>query len=220
MNLIFAGPEGSGKTTQARIIARTHNLYYLGTGELFRKEIEQQTDLGKTIKEQFLDQGKYVADELVMGVVKKYVTANCKIAFDGVPRTQEQLLMLNQMLDGSKQKITAVFYFDLDGDDNMGLERCLSREVCRCGAVYGQAIPPTAQGQCTECQTQLKKRPEDTQEKIARRLQEYHYLTKPMIEKLQEQDGLVRRIDATQSPADVFYNINLIIAKIIRGTSH
>jgi len=193
MKLIISGPPGSGKGTRASRIAKALSLAHISTGDLFRKEIADGTELGKLAKG-IMDQGKLVPDEVTMGMLKNRLKQeDCKKGFilDGVPRTINQAEMLKE--------ITEIDYvINLDLPNEVIIERMGSRRTCKgCGAIFNvKTMPPKTEGKCDHCSAELIQREDEKPEIISKRLQVYDNQTKPLIE-FYNIINLLRNIDGT-----------------------
>jgi adenylate kinase len=157
INVLFIGPQGSGKGTQAKRLAAVRGIPHIATGDIFRAAIAEQTELGKLVKP-YLDSGQLVPDELTIGLIRERLQqpdTEGGFVLDGFPRTQAQATALDEMLDEIGRPLTAIFEFKLS--DEQALDRCLHR-------------------------AEIEGRPDDTPEVIARRLATYHELTEPIVE--------------------------------------
>ena len=202
MRLVFLGPPGAGKGTQAQRIAERYGLSHASTGDIFRQAIAQADELGRTVKE-YLDGGKLVPDELTSRVVEEMIIdKEDSYLLDGYPRTIQQARDLARMLEDRGQELDCVVYFSLD--DGSAVQRLTGRLVCsRCGANYHKDfMPPKAAGKCDQCGGALKVRSDSAEEVVRRRLTEYHEKTKPLVEFYEEQ-GLLKRVDASSAPDEV-----------------
>ncbi len=206
MNLVFLGPPGAGKGTQAVGVCEKYALPHISTGDILRNEIKQQTDLGKRAKE-FMDAGQLVPDEVVIGIVAARLRQpDCKkgFLFDGFPRTLLQAEALAQ-----QTKIELVININVPDDVIIG--RLSGRRVCKsCGATYHTENHKSKT--CDVCGGELVQRSDDTPETIANRLSVYHTQTSPLIE-YYAQSGVLNTVDGTQDINDVFVEICGILDK-------
>ena len=184
MRLIFLGPPGVGKGTQAEFVAKEFGIPKLSTGDLLRDSVQKKTTLGLKAKE-FMDRGELVPDEVVIGLVReKLNSAECQNGFllDGFPRTVPQADQLEILLNSKGDGLDRVLYFTLP--KNEIVKRISGRRSCpQCKAVYHvQAIPPKKNGICDVCGADLIQRNDDKPETIESRLGVYHEQTAPLIE--------------------------------------
>ncbi|MFA5021622.1 MAG: nucleoside monophosphate kinase, partial [Patescibacteria group bacterium] len=177
MRIIIFGPQGSGKGTQAELIARRHGLPYISTGDIFRYHLKNQTELGKKVFT-YVNAGHLVPDELTNKIVAERINQpDCRNGFvlDGYPRNKSQLDYLNT--------ITKIdFAIAIELDDKTAIKRLAGRLACKCGLSYHlQHNPPKQPGICDKCGGQLFKRDDDKPEAIKKRLEIYHQETKPLL---------------------------------------
>ncbi|WP_166245948.1 adenylate kinase [Paenibacillus turpanensis] len=199
MNLIFMGPPGAGKGTQADWIINNFGIPHISTGDMFRAAIGQGTALGLKAKE-YMDQGLLVPDDVTNGIVKERLQApDCQKGFllDGFPRTIPQAEALDEILTALNKPIDHVM--NLKVDRSFLLARLTGRRVCRsCGATYHVEFnPPKQQGVCDRCNGELYQRSDDTEEKVGTRLDEYTNKTAPLLEYYAKK-GLLRDINGEQ----------------------
>ena len=200
MRLIFLGPPGIGKGTQAKLLAERHSLVHLSTGDMFRSVISRNTDLG-TFAKSFMDKGKLVPDDVVLGMVNERLredyTASGYI-FDGFPRTVPQVEGLKKLLKELGQSIDHVIAFE--GDDTVLVERLSSRRTCPdCGKIINLIFsPPKVIGQCDDCGGELFQRNDDKPEVIQKRLDVYEEQTEPLVNYYKSK-ALLRRVDGMGS---------------------
>ena len=178
MKIVFMGPPGAGKGTQAEKIVETYQIPHISTGDMFRKAIKDQTELGTEAK-RYLDQGALVPDQITIGIVKERLTeSDCKHGFllDGFPRTVEQANALDEILVSLDQKIDYVI--NIDVDLNILKERLTGRRICRsCGATYHTIFnSPTIEGICDKCGGELYQRKDDNDEKIVLRPEKFRVI--------------------------------------------
>jgi adenylate kinase len=198
-NFIILGPQGSGKGTHGEFIANLYNIPLISTGEIFRREIREETELGKKVKE-YVEQGKLVPDEIVIEVLKKRIAQeDCKNGFilDGFPRTLEQAKALDEIA-----KIDLVIYLDVTKETI--IERLSGRRTCKqCGAIYHiKFIPPKEEGKCDKCGGELYQREDDKPEIIEERLKNFEELTKPLLD-YYEAKGILRKVDGNGEREEV-----------------
>jgi adenylate kinase len=203
MNLVFLGPPGAGKGTQAKAIIEQYNIPQISTGDIIRASIREQTDLGKEFKS-YTDRGELVPDALVNEMVKERLgQPDCSNGFllDGFPRTLNQAEALDEMLKLADRKIDHVLLLHV-ADENL-VERIVGR---RSDPVTGRVYhvkhdPPPA-----EIADRLIQRSDDTEAVLRERLEEYHKKTAPLIP-YYDTSKLLRRIEATGSIAEIRFRI-------------
>lgn len=212
MKIIMLGAPGAGKGTQAKQIAAKYQIPHISTGDIFRANIKNGTELGKKAKE-YMDQGLLVPDELTCDLVMDRIgQADCANGFvlDGFPRTIPQAESLDAALSKIGQKMD--FAIDVDVPDSHIVKRMSGRRAClSCGAIYHiVAIPPKKEGICDACGKELVLRDDDKPETVQKRLDVYHEQTQPLIDYYKKQ-GILHSVDGTQPMEDVFANIDAII---------
>lgn len=206
MNIIFLGAPGSGKGTQAAMLAKELNVPAISTGDALRKEVEQQSEIGKLAKS-YMDSGKLVPDEVVIGIIKNRIgQKDCVAGFilDGFPRNANQAVTLDEMLSSLNKKIDKVFNFEV-GEEIL-IKRISGRFSCKkCGAVYNRYFKlPRHDEVCDGCgSTQFESRSDDNEATVKNRLKVYHESTFALIEFYQKNNLLVV-IDAIKSAPLVF----------------
>ena len=208
MNILFIGPPGSGKGTQAQKLISKKNLSHLSTGDLFRKNLKEKTSLGQKAQS-YIDQGALVPDEITNAMVGEFVKkipAEKGILFDGFPRNFNQSEALDEILKETKRKLSKVFFLSLS--DDFLVERLTGRLWApKSGCVYHiKNKPPKRAGFCDVSGEALIARSDDREELIRPRLQVFHKETKPLLRKYEE-NGLLVRIKAENSPEEIFQKI-------------
>ena len=208
MKIIMLGAPGAGKGTQAKQIAAKYEIPHISTGDIFRANIKNGTELGKKAKE-YMDQGLLVPDELTCDLVMDRISQDdCANGFvlDGFPRTIPQA----EALDTALAKIDAKmdFAIDVDVPDSHIVNRMSGRRAClNCGATYHiTAIPQKQEGICDTCGKELVLRDDDKPETVQKRLDVYHDQTQPLIDYYQKQ-GILKSVDGTMPMEDVFAGI-------------
>jgi len=188
MNLIIFGPQGSGKGTQAKVIAEKLNIPHISTGDIFRDNINNQTDLGRKAKK-YMDVGQLVPDDIVIEMIKVRLSqTDCRPGFilDGYPRTILQAEVLDKITE--IDKVLEVWISDKES-----VSRISGRRSCPIdGSVYHiKYNPPKEEGRCDKCQGKLLVRGDDTEPVIIKRLAQYHEQTEPLKKYYQKQSKLI-----------------------------
>jgi adenylate kinase len=212
VNIIFMGPPGAGKGTQAERIVSEFQIPHISTGDAFRLAMKQGTPLGVEAKK-YVDQGLLVPDEITIGIVKERLQqSDCEQGFllDGFPRTISQAEALDEILGGMGRKIDHVI--DLQVDRNLLLARLTGRRICRsCGATYHVVFnPPKQSGVCDKCSGELYQRSDDTEEKVGTRLDEYVTKTAPLLAYYSNQ-GIVRQVNGEREIDEVTAEVNSLL---------
>lgn len=214
MKIVMLGAPGAGKGTQAKKISAKYNIPHISTGDIFRANIKEGTELGKKAKE-YMDQGLLVPDELVLDlIVDRLGKDDCKNGYvlDGFPRTIPQAEALEKALGKQGQKID--YALDIDVPDENIINRMSGRRACvGCGATYHLVYAPTkVEGVCDVCGKNLILRDDDKPETVKKRLSVYHEQTKPLID-YYENAGTLRTLDGTIDIEDVFQAIVKILGE-------
>ncbi len=212
MKIIMLGAPGAGKGTQAKQIAEKYRIPHISTGDIFRANIKEGTELGAKAKT-YMDQGLLVPDELTVALVTdRIVKDDCKDGFvlDGFPRTIAQAETLDRALADMGQKMD--YAIDVDVPDENIINRMGGRRAClNCGATYHIVNVPTKQeGICDACGSPVVLRDDDKPETVKKRLSVYHEQTQPLIDYYKEQ-GILKTVDGTLPMEDVFAGIVRIL---------
>ncbi len=205
MKIIMLGAPGAGKGTQAKMIADKYGVPHISTGDIFRANIKNGTELGTEAKK-YMDQGLLVPDELTVKILLDRVAQDdCKNGYvlDGFPRTIPQANVLEEALDKLGDKIDYAINVDVP-DENI-IRRMGGRRAClACGATYHiEHVPPKQEGICDRCGKELILRDDDKPETVKNRLNVYHEQTQPLIE-FYESRGVLKSVDGTVDMSDVF----------------
>ena len=208
MKIIMLGAPGAGKGTQAIKIAEKYGIPHISTGDIFRANIKNGTELGKKAKE-YMDKGALVPDELTCDlVVDRIHQDDCTNGFvlDGFPRTIPQAEALDAAL--TKDNETMDFAIDVDVPDENIVNRMSGRRAClNCGATYHiVSAPPKVEGVCDHCGGNLTIRDDDKPETVQKRLTVYHDQTQPLIDYYRKA-GILHSVDGTKPLDDVFADI-------------
>lgn len=209
VRILLIGPPGVGKGTQATKLKERFGMAHLASGDIFRSEISNTTELGLLAKS-YTEKGQLVPDEVTIEMMAKHLMApNIQTGgfmLDGFPRTLAQAQALDRLLETMNLKLERVIVMEID--DEAVVERLGGRLSCaNCGAVYHKVFnPPKVENTCDKCGNCLFVRPDDQPETIRGRLSVYHSQTAPIIE-YYERHCAVQKIDASQSPDAVFQSI-------------
>ena len=212
MKIIMLGAPGAGKGTQAKKIAAKYNIPHISTGDIFRANIKNGTELGKKAKT-YMDQGLLVPDELVVDLVVDRVgqeDAKNGYVLDGFPRTIPQAEALDKALAGLGEKVD--YAIDVDVPDENIVRRMGGRRACiGCGATYHVEFnAPKVEDVCDTCGGELVLRDDDKPETVQKRLSVYHAQTQPLIDYYKKANVLVE-VDGTQDINVVFQDIVKIL---------
>ena len=205
MKIIMLGAPGAGKGTQAKMLADKYGIPHISTGDIFRANIKNETELGKAAKE-YMDQGLLVPDELTVNlVVDRIKQEDCKDGYilDGFPRTIPQAESLDKALMELNDKID--YAIDVDVPDENIVNRMSGRRACvGCGATYHIQFNPTKEeGICDRCGKELILREDDKPETVSKRLKVYHEQTQPLIDYYNGK-GVLKEVDGTVDMKLVF----------------
>ncbi len=216
MKLVFLGPPGAGKGTQAVKLAERFGLKHASTGDIFRAALSDGSELGATVKE-YLDGGLLVPDELTSRVVEERVVDVVEsYVLDGYPRTLTQAQHLADMLERRGQSLDGVVYFDLPDED--AVVRLTGRRTCSgCGTNFHIAfMPPKVEDVCDLCGAALTIRSDSAEDVVRGRLVEYHEKTKPLVAFYTE-SGLLSSVDARPAPDEVMQAAAVVLERLQGG---
>lgn len=198
MTIIMLGAPGTGKGTVAGILSEKLDIPQVSTGDIFRKNIKEQTELGKLANE-YISKGNLVPDEVTIDIVKdrlKQDDVQKGIILDGFPRTVKQAEELDKILEKKGKKVDKVI--NLTTPDEEIIERIVNRRVCsnqECKAVYNLILnPPKQEGICDKCGAELITRKDDTEETVRARLETYFEQTSPLVEYYEKKDVLLTEL--------------------------
>ncbi|MFE9116931.1 adenylate kinase [Streptomyces sp. NPDC007172] len=198
MRIVLVGPPGAGKGTQAAFLAKNLAIPHISTGDLFRANISQGTDLGKAAKA-YMDAGNLVPDEVTIGMAKDRMEQSDAVngfLLDGFPRNVVQAEALDEVLKADGVKLDAVL--DLEVPEDEVVKRIAGRRICRNDSAHVFHVAynaPKVDGVCDQCGGELYQRGDDTEETVRKRLEVYHSETEPIIDYYRAQ-GLVITISA------------------------
>ena len=212
MKVIMLGAPGAGKGTQAKKIAEKYEIPHISTGDIFRANIKNGTELGNKAKS-YMDQGHLVPDELTCDlVVDRIKQADCKNGYvlDGFPRTIPQAEALKAALE--KMGETIDYAINVEVPDENIIDRMSGRRACvSCGGTYHIKYNPTKkEGICDACGGELILRDDDKPETVKQRLEVYHTQTQPLID-YYTKEGILKEVDGTQDLQKVFDDITAIL---------
>ncbi len=212
MNLIFLGPPGAGKGTQAKMVTGKYGIPQISTGDILRQAVKDKTAMGVKAKE-FMDAGKLVPDEVVIGIINDRLhEADCKKGFilDGFPRTVPQAEALNRLLEKMGTRIDAVI--DLAVEERILVERLTGRRTCKnCGMGYHITFSPARNaGICDKCGGELYQRDDDNEATVTKRFKVYKEQSE-LLGAHYSAGGRYRKIDGTAPMEQVYKRIVEII---------
>ena len=212
MKIVMLGAPGAGKGTQAKMIAEKYMIPHISTGDIFRANIKNGTELGKQAKE-YMDKGQLVPDELTVKILLDRVAQeDCKNGYvlDGFPRTIPQAEVLDKALTELGDHID--YAIDVNVPDENIIKRMSGRRAClTCGATYHiEHVPPKKEGICDACGNELVLRDDDKPETVKNRLDVYHKQTQPLIDYYTEKN-ISKTVDGTVDMMDVFGAITSIL---------
>jgi adenylate kinase len=220
MNIVFLGPPGSGKGTQAQRVAADHGLAHLSTGDIFRDAIKSKSELGQEITS-YVEAGKLVPDDLVSRVVfdrLKSGPSGSGFLLDGYPRTVDQAKSLDKFSSENGIAIEAVIMFDVEFAELV--KRLSARRQCpSCKEVYNVAMrPPKVADRCDKCSSELIHRPDDKAEIVQERLRVYTRQTEPILSHY-EGKPFFKRINAAQPIDQVYADIDAALKSLPKAGS-
>ena len=212
MKIVLLGPPGAGKGTQAKSISNRYSIPHISTGDIFRKNISENTPLGIEAKS-YMDNGQLVPDEVTINMVKDRLQQDdCKNGYllDGFPRTVHQAEALDNFLTEREESIDTALLIEVPKE--FILERMTGRRVCpSCGASYHIKFnPPANDGKCDLCGSDVIQRKDDTEETVKGRLDVYENQTQPLIDFYKNKKQL-SVVDGTQAINEVFESICKIL---------
>lgn len=213
-NIIFIAPPAAGKGTQSDLLVNKYGYVHISTGDLLRKEVALETELGKKLTA-IMSSGELVSDEIVSELLKKRLgDADIQNGFilDGYPRTLDQAKILEAILEELNLRIDAVLYLDMDLE--VAMHRALGRITCpKCKRGYNkyeEVLKPKIEGICDDCETELISRSDDNEETFKTRFDTYIKSTKPLLN-YYDNLGILNIIDNSGTPESTFVRIESVI---------
>ena len=207
-NIILIAPPAAGKGTQAKLVSEQYNIPHISTGDLLREEMNNQTEIGISIKKD-MDEGNLVSDEVITTLLKNRITkSDCSNGYilDGYPRNLAQAKKYNDLLEELNLEKGVVIFFDIDKD--IALKRTLSRIICsNCGSSYNlliEELKPHKENICDRCNHELNTRTDDTKEIFIHRFDTYLNSTKDLIEYYKNL-GLLHKIEVAEKSAETIF---------------
>ncbi|TVL99142.1 MAG: adenylate kinase [Candidatus Brocadia sp. WS118] len=208
MRIVFLGPPGAGKGTQAETISKEKKLPHISSGNLLRDAVESGTTTGIHAR-QYIDKGQLVPDQIVVDIIRDRILKNdCKNGFilDGFPRTLSQAKVLDEMLKKLGNKLDVVFYFVVSKESIV--LRLSGRRICNtCGTNYHiKFVPPAVDGICDKCGGKLYQRADDKLETVQERIRVYHEQTEDLIA-YYKKNGILKEIESETNIETITKNI-------------
>lgn len=208
MKIIFIAPPAAGKGTQSNLLSNEFNIEHISTGDLLREEIKS----GNKELQSIIESGKLVNDELILAILAKKIDSLDSYILDGFPRTINQAISLDELLKSKNEKIDYVIYLSVDKE--IAKKRILGRISCpKCGSVYNTMIEgmnPKVDMICDNCNSELTKRIDDTEETLSTRYDTYIRETEPLIEYYKNK-GVLYQIDSSKDTMTVYNDIKNIL---------
>ena len=197
MRMVFLGPPGAGKGTQALMVSEKFAIPQISTGDMLRAAVKAGTDLGRKA-EAIMKRGELVPDEIVVAIIRERLDrqdAQPGFVLDGFPRTIPQAEALNRLLGGLDKPLNKVVEFQVD--EEALVKRISQRRTCKsCNAVFNVVTnPPQQEGVCDKCGGQLELRPDDREEAVRNRMAEYRAKTEPLVS-FYKRMGILKPVDA------------------------
>ena len=214
MKIIMLGAPGAGKGSQASRIANEYHLPHISTGDIFRANLKEETELGKQAKS-FMDKGELVPDDITIAMLLDRIhKEDCKNGYilDGFPRTIPQAEALKEALAKQGEKIDLAL--DVEAPDDLIIKRTAGRRTCpNCSAIYHtETLKPKKEGICDLCGAELVQRKDDNEETVKNRLKIYHEMTEPLIS-YYKKENILEEVDGMEKLDAVFEKVKEIINK-------
>ncbi len=220
LRVVFLGPPGSGKGSQAVFVKRRHNIAHISTGDLLREAVKSGSPLGLQVAD-LMEQGSLVPDNLVLNLIAERLGGQKDsqgFLLDGFPRSLNQAEGLNQILAESQLPLTFVLHLDIAQE--AVVKRLSGRRTCiACGRIFNIYFNPPKKGSCDDCndEPELMQRSDDNEESIKHRLNVYDQQTKPLLD-FYEDLGLLRTVDASGTVEQIAQDVERAIQKEIAST--
>lgn len=206
-NIIFLAPPAAGKGTLSEMLVEKYGYGHISTGDLLREEIKNKTDVGKQA-ESLMKEGKFVSDDVIIELISNRITkSDCENGYilDGFPRTLNQALKYDELLDNLGKELGVVIYINIDKE--MAMKRACSRITCpKCGRIYNKyskEMKPKVDGMCDDCNVSLTQCADDSEETFIKRFDEYVNKTMPLYDYYKNK-GVLKVIEAHESKYDTF----------------
>ncbi len=211
MNLIILGPQGSGKGTQAELLAKEYNLFYFESGGFLREIAKTNNEIDGIVNKK----GSLVPDDVMISLVSEHLSktspSHDNLLFDGYPRSAAQYNLLKKWLADSGKKIDLVIFLTISEEESV--RRLSARRICsNCGKVYNLVTNPPKDPERCECGGKLIQREDDQPDVIRKRLETYRGTTEPLIKTLAE-EGILEEVDGERPIETIFQDIKLRIEK-------
>jgi len=205
LRLVFLGPPGAGKGTQAERLEREFGVVKVSTGDILREAVAKGTTLGEIAK-MYMDRGELVPDDIIISLVREKILETKEFVLDGFPRTVAQAEGLDRLLTTLGKDLTAVIYFEVPDEEVK--RRLMARRICpKCKKVYNLITdPPKVDELCDVCGTKLERRSDDNEETIENRLKVYYSQTMPLLN-YYESRGILKKINGVGSPDQVYADL-------------
>ncbi|WP_290775994.1 adenylate kinase [Anaerofustis sp.] len=211
MKLVLLGPPGAGKGTQASKIVDKYNVVHISTGDIFRKNLSENTPLGQKAKE-YMDKGLLVPDDVTVEMVEDRLSwpdISGSYMLDGFPRTISQAESLDEILKKSNEKLDLALC--IEADYSLLTKRITGRRMCKCGETYHVEFhPPKVDGICDKCGGELYQRDDDKEDTVVKRLKEYEEKTQPLVDYYKKQD-ILKTVNGSRTVDEVFTDISNIL---------
>jgi len=214
LNLVLLGPPGSGKGTQGERLQDDLDLPYYATGDILRKAVRDETEIGKDAKA-YMDKGDLVPDDVIIDVIAERIDsheAEDGFILDGFPRTVGQADALADKLEKLRSRLTAAILISVP--DEVVVRRLGGRRTCPNSHIFhAEFDPPEEEGVCDVCGEELRVRDDDKPDVIKNRLAQYRDKTAPLVDWYDER-GLLERVDGSNAPDDVYEDVRALMATL------
>ncbi|MEN3046623.1 MAG: adenylate kinase [Candidatus Hydrothermales bacterium] len=209
MRILFIGPPGAGKGTQAKKLSEIMGIPIISTGDLLRENVKKNTELG-AIAKKYMEEGVLVPDDIMIKIVANALTDLDSFILDGFPRNLAQAQALDKMLENLNKSLTHVIYFDIDDEEI--IKRLTSRRLCpQCNKIYNLNFDPPARDEvCDQCNVKLITRDDDKEEVIRNRLRVFKENTYPLVE-YYEKKGILKVIEGKGDVGEINEKVRKIL---------